>query len=95
MFLGRHAGGLGISRGRDQATGPHYNHISTTRTLTKLLVTAILKAPGEVASRCRKMDDLESDTASLALEKLLSSCAMDLGLTSSSAPASLSRDVAG
>jgi hypothetical protein len=40
------------------------------------------------------MDDLEIDPGSLALGKLLASCAIDLGLAPSPARASSSRDVA-
>jgi hypothetical protein len=68
--------------------------IAATRNLAKLLVTAILKARGETASMRTQMDDLEIDPASSALGKLLASCAMDLGLASSPARASSSRDVA-
>jgi hypothetical protein len=55
--------------------------ILATKDLAKVLVTAILKARGETESFRNQMNELEIDSESSSLGRLLSACALELGFS--------------
>ena len=61
-----------------------HSDIAASRSLAKVLLTAILKARGETTSVRSQMNDLGIDSFSSALGRLLVMCANELGLSSSS-----------
>lgn len=58
--------------------------ISTTQNMARTLIEAILKARGEIQSFLEQMDELEIDSQSSELGKLVAKCAMDLGFSTAS-----------
>jgi hypothetical protein len=69
---------------RAEEDGKAEDAIAASKHLAKILLLAILKARGEIASLRSEMDELGIDPGSSAIGKLVESCTTELGLSTSS-----------